>query len=336
MVLSISQRSQISRGRNRDVRPTNSPGYRVLAREQCRPSRYQAGQHPASKLRGRYETHHNRFWLCKSLVSRQTPNASSCGQPSIQRAVSTPWFPESRQTRETHLIILLNREMLAIRLGRNPNGFYTKSVDLWALGRLTAMLATYFCPFSDGSGDEEFSVELAQRAEIYTFEGRHEWLALGAPARDFIFRLLVRDGAGRMTATEALAHEWVKGSASDTKSISAYEQARSECSLQDDARIDDRGTGIQAQPSESTNESDSATTSRADTPAGPVENRVPCIKPTRSSEQWDNEVRQLQDPNWLMNPRAAPARSAQRRRSRSKVGSKPPGSFSPPNWLHMD
>ncbi|KAL1953829.1 hypothetical protein VTO42DRAFT_2124 [Malbranchea cinnamomea] len=54
-----------------------------------------------------------------------------------------------------------------------------------------------------------FSVMRAQGIILYSLESDPKWVRLGRLTRDFVKRLLVKDGSARMTATEALAHEWM-------------------------------------------------------------------------------------------------------------------------------
>ena len=204
-------------------------------------------------------------------------------------------------------------------MGVNPGGFYTKSVDLWALGRLTALLVTHRCPFQERD-NRGFSIESARTANLFEHEGRHEWSALGRDTRDFIRKLLDRNGASRMTATQALAHNWINGSASDVESMSVYGQ-------QDDTGIGGRGTNIPTRPTESIRELLLETPSQAEVSATAKKRRKPYIEPLLSSEQWDNGIRQLQDPNWLENPSTPPAVPSRRPPSSHSKVAETPSSF---------
>lgn len=80
-------------------------------------------------------------------------------------------------------------------------------VDLWALG-----VVLYFCVFgSNPFACEELSLEMVQR-KLNTFEFDQERLNQMDPPslRDMLRRLLQRDVASRLTAREALKHDFVR------------------------------------------------------------------------------------------------------------------------------
>lgn len=183
-------------------------------------------------------------------------------------------------------------------------------------------MLTYRCPFRK-QGNPSLSMDAARAAKLFEYEGRDEWLALGEDTRNFICRLLAKNGARRMTATEALAHIWINGSTRDVKSMSGYAE-------QDDAGIGDRGTNAPTQPTE-IRELLLETPSQAEVSGSAKKRRTPYTRPFLLSEQWDNEIRQLQDPNWLEDPRTPPAIPARRPPSSHSEVAETPSSFIHPH-----
>ncbi|KAI1943971.1 hypothetical protein LOZ66_000559 [Ophidiomyces ophidiicola] len=84
---------------------------------------------------------------------------------------------------------------------------YTKSVDLWSLGCVTAVLLTGGSPFQHSSS-RAYSRKLAQECNLESLERSDEWVKVGKRAKSFVRRLLVLDENLRMTAKESLQHEW--------------------------------------------------------------------------------------------------------------------------------
>ncbi|KAI1915371.1 hypothetical protein LOZ61_001770 [Ophidiomyces ophidiicola] len=84
---------------------------------------------------------------------------------------------------------------------------YTKSVDLWSLGCVTAVLLTGGSPFQHSSS-QAYSRKLAQECNLESLERSDEWIKVGKRAKSFVRRLLVLDENLRMTAKESLQHEW--------------------------------------------------------------------------------------------------------------------------------
>lgn len=84
---------------------------------------------------------------------------------------------------------------------------YTKAVDMWSLGCLTTVLLTGGSPFLNPE-TMQYSESLSLSANLEMLESDRDWLTVGARAKDFVRRLLVLDETQRMTAKEALAHNW--------------------------------------------------------------------------------------------------------------------------------
>ena len=83
---------------------------------------------------------------------------------------------------------------------------YDKSVDLWGLGALTYVLLAGRMPFG-GNTDKEVAGNVL-RAK-FSFSNSRVWDGVSLACKDFISKLLVKDPARRMTALEALRHEWL-------------------------------------------------------------------------------------------------------------------------------
>ncbi|KAM5456209.1 putative non-specific serine/threonine protein kinase [Microsporum audouinii] len=84
---------------------------------------------------------------------------------------------------------------------------YTKSVDLWSLGCLTVVLLTGGSPFSDPATGK-YCGTLAKQCNLDTLEQDNDWQVVGERAKQFVRGLLVLNDEQRMTADEALKHDW--------------------------------------------------------------------------------------------------------------------------------
>ncbi|RWQ96151.1 putative serine/threonine protein kinase [Paecilomyces variotii] len=84
---------------------------------------------------------------------------------------------------------------------------YTKSVDLWSLGCITAVLLTGGSPFMDPD-TRLYSEELARECNLERLEADETWICVGERPKDFIYRLLVLDEGSRMDVKQALKHCW--------------------------------------------------------------------------------------------------------------------------------
>jgi serine/threonine protein kinase len=93
---------------------------------------------------------------------------------------------------------------------------YSKSVDMWSLGSITAILLTGDYIFSDCTHPDyrkdprQVIVGLAAQCDLSVLDDEYHplWSNVGRRPKDFIKRLLVLQEDERMTATEALAHVW--------------------------------------------------------------------------------------------------------------------------------
>jgi protein-serine/threonine kinase len=86
------------------------------------------------------------------------------------------------------------------------NSGYTKAVDLWSLGCVTAVLLTGDTPFKNSLTAD--ATELTRRKDREKLEADMDWNNTGHRARDFVLKLLVFDEAQRMDVKQALNHNW--------------------------------------------------------------------------------------------------------------------------------
>eukprot|EP00050_Salpingoeca_kvevrii_P020597 m.100476 g.100476 ORF g.100476 m.100476 type:complete len:369 (-) comp8931_c0_seq3:91-1197(-) len=83
---------------------------------------------------------------------------------------------------------------------------YSFAVDLWSLGVITFILLAGYMPF-----DEKRKPLLFQKIMNAEYEFRKEqWARVSDSGRDFVSKLLVRDPACRMSASQALQHPWIR------------------------------------------------------------------------------------------------------------------------------
>ncbi|KAF2868529.1 kinase-like domain-containing protein [Massariosphaeria phaeospora] len=93
---------------------------------------------------------------------------------------------------------------------------YSKSVDMWSIGSITAALLTGDVIFTDrGHPSYEANpkgviLSLARKCDLSRLDDEYDlaWAVVGSRPKDFIKRLLVLREENRLTATEALAHSW--------------------------------------------------------------------------------------------------------------------------------
>lgn len=83
-----------------------------------------------------------------------------------------------------------------------------KPVDVWAIGVITYFLLCGYTPFDRESNLEEMQAILVAD---YSFTPLEYWRGVSRAARGFIKRCLTIDPTQRLTAHEALAHEWIAG-----------------------------------------------------------------------------------------------------------------------------
>ncbi|PGH18269.1 CAMK protein kinase [Helicocarpus griseus UAMH5409] len=109
---------------------------------------------------------------------------------------------------------------------RNGKG-YTKAVDMWSLGCLTAVLLTGGSPFADPETGK-YSEKMALNCDLSSLEKERDWKRVGKRAKDFVRKLLVLDEEKRMTAQEAICHEWFTNPIYKKEFARLYERATSD------------------------------------------------------------------------------------------------------------
>eukprot|EP00298_Acanthocystis_sp_HF-20_P010681 c18988_g1_i1.p1 GENE.c18988_g1_i1~~c18988_g1_i1.p1 ORF type:complete len:160 (+),score=44.30 c18988_g1_i1:102-581(+) len=84
---------------------------------------------------------------------------------------------------------------------------YGREVDMWAVGVITYFLLCGEFPFFDDNRDVMFKKILMGH---YSFPENTNEFHLSDTAKDFIRRILVTNPSTRMTASQALKHEWLQ------------------------------------------------------------------------------------------------------------------------------
>lgn len=97
--------------------------------------------------------------------------------------------------------LIQHREVL-----QSTQGGYTKAVDLWSLGCVTAVLLTGDSPFHDLTFGQH--IQLPEDGNFERLESDMEWHNVGTRARDFVHQLLLVDEVKRMNVKQALQHHW--------------------------------------------------------------------------------------------------------------------------------
>ena len=118
-------------------------------------------------------------------------------------------------------------------IGKNPlvtaKG-YTKAIDLWSLGCVTAALLTGATPFipsepqspMDRRPSYSVIVDAALTCDLIKLDTSEAWQHVGPEAKSFIRGLLVLDEKSRLTADEALNHMWYRFLEEDFENVYAF------------------------------------------------------------------------------------------------------------------
>ena len=101
---------------------------------------------------------------------------------------------------------------------------YSMSVDMWSLGCITVILLTGGSPFIDASTDQ-YSQRLANECNLVALEqNSRDWQEVRFRPKHFVGRLLCLDEEHRMTAEQALNHEWFSNDLHKTNFEELYER----------------------------------------------------------------------------------------------------------------
>lgn len=106
---------------------------------------------------------------------------------------------------------------------------YSKCVDMWSIGSVTATVLTGAAIFADSThvawekDPRHVVVGLAASCDLSILDDEHHpvWSTVGVRPKDFIKRLLVLEEDRRMTAAEALMHPWFSSYAEDFEEVYA-------------------------------------------------------------------------------------------------------------------
>ncbi|CAE7414961.1 CPK3 [Symbiodinium microadriaticum] len=115
----------------------------------------------------------------------------------IDFGLSKVWEPNTKMEASCGTLGYIAPEVL--------NKTYSSKCDLWSLGVIVYILLSGCMPFA---GSEQHQI-VCIMSGMYDMEDE-EWTPVSAAAKDFVRKLLVVDPAKRMSADEALAHEWIK------------------------------------------------------------------------------------------------------------------------------
>jgi len=88
-------------------------------------------------------------------------------------------------------------------------GQYDSEVDIWSIGVITYVLLCGFTPFYGDNQRQLFERILHAQFDFPS----PEWDDISAQAKDFVKKLLVVNPAQRLSAGQALAHEWIQRAA---------------------------------------------------------------------------------------------------------------------------
>ncbi|KAF1838993.1 Pkinase-domain-containing protein [Decorospora gaudefroyi] len=110
-----------------------------------------------------------------------------------------------------------------------PDHGYSKSVDMWSIGSITATVLTGDLIFSDRSHPDYHNnpraviVGLAAICDLSVLDEHDHplWSEVGDRPKDFIKGLLILEEEKRMTASEALVHPWFSSYAEDFEDLYA-------------------------------------------------------------------------------------------------------------------
>ncbi|KAI2487378.1 meiosis-specific serine/threonine-protein kinase mek1 [Pyrenophora tritici-repentis] len=132
-------------------------------------------------------------------------------------------------------------EIFRLNCAIPADGGYSKSVDMWSIGSITAILLTGDALFIDRSHPEyhtnpkDVIVGLAAVCDLSVLDEDHHpcWMTVGGLPKHFIKNLLVLKEEDRMTASMALAHSWFSENTKKTyaRTIAAWKPPKKNIQL---------------------------------------------------------------------------------------------------------
>lgn len=85
-------------------------------------------------------------------------------------------------------------------------GKYVSKCDMWSFGVLLYIMLSGYLPFT---GDDAEEVYKKVQSAKFTMEQK-EWKKVSEEAKDLVSKLLVVDYKKRLSAKDAMEHEWFK------------------------------------------------------------------------------------------------------------------------------
>ncbi|KAK5148873.1 hypothetical protein LTR04_000399 [Oleoguttula sp. CCFEE 6159] len=108
---------------------------------------------------------------------------------------------------------------------------YSRAVDMWSVGSVTALLLTGEVLFADplherwNQNPGEVLLSLAAKCDLNAIDHSKKWESVGHRPKNFIKKLLVLDETQRMTVQLALQHSWFTNKHHTAEFEAVYERA---------------------------------------------------------------------------------------------------------------
>lgn len=102
---------------------------------------------------------------------------------------------------------------------------------MWSLGTVTSAVLTGSSLFSNHrasyrtGSSEKAIIEAAAMCDLHELDHGVQWEPVSDQAKDFVKKLLVLDEKERMSAVQALEHDWLSSKASENSPGALYQQA---------------------------------------------------------------------------------------------------------------